>query len=448
VEGLIFFLAELLKLLFAIAAILVVVMFLAPELLVLLLELVFRLFFLARGRTERAKKLLRWIRILGLVCLASFLMSVIIMCILNTFFYESTLRVVLNRIERKTGIAVEFETAQGSFWAGQADMSGVTIVRENHPISNFTLRAESCAVDISMHNLLYEVAVFEAMDLKGLRGEYERVGIAYRPPKYQFELGERRFGVGFVVRTDGPALPRRKFEVNRLTVEDADLIVRDQAYPKKRLEARLEIDRLRTEPLISNWPLYSLLYQTQVSGRLNGAPFEIGPVPVDNGHKTRWHAEQVPFEFISTYIGGPMRWIQQARLDVNVVSYSAKRAPSERGEIEMHWSFVLHDVRAAVPANAGRIERAIAKPVVAFLNKHPNLLPITFGYVFEEGRFKGRASLEAVGLWEAVEDALVKEIAGRIGVEPQKLKKTARQKLRKLKEFLEKARSRQDQSSR
>jgi len=90
-EGLILFLAELLRILLTAAVVLLLMLFLVPELVVAVLEVIFRLFFVVRGRSEQAKKWLRWIRIGGLVFLVIFVVCMIAAAILNTFFFESSL---------------------------------------------------------------------------------------------------------------------------------------------------------------------------------------------------------------------------------------------------------------------------------------------------------------------------------------------------------------------
>ncbi|HUT31320.1 MAG TPA: hypothetical protein VMX13_16120 [Sedimentisphaerales bacterium] len=356
----------------------------------------------------------------------------------NTFFFESTLRAVFRRIERRTGIAVRFENAEGSFWTGQADMNGVTIVRENHPISDFNLTARSLFIDVSMDDLILKEAVFEEVRLEDVEGSYERAGIAGKSGRWQSVSAKDRIRLRYESAAEGPALPQRRFRVDRLIVDDANVTVRDVAYPGRRLEASVQIDRLETAPLFSTWPLFSLLFRTEVSGYLNGEAFGIKSRQTESGDEVRWYVEDVPIEFISTYVGGPLRWIQQARLGVEVRSLLGGEERPGTGRIAMGWSFVLSDIRAEVPGGIGRLQRVVATPVVAYLNRHAERLPLSFGFVFEEGRFEGRASLETVGLWEAVEHALVEEICRRTGADPDRLKKEGRQKLSQFKDYLEK----------
>ncbi|HUT31302.1 MAG TPA: hypothetical protein VMX13_16020, partial [Sedimentisphaerales bacterium] len=82
-EGLIFFLAELLRILLTAAVVVLVMLFLAPELVVVVLEVILRLFFVVGGRSERAKKGLRWIRIGGLAFLVIFVVCIMAAAVLN-----------------------------------------------------------------------------------------------------------------------------------------------------------------------------------------------------------------------------------------------------------------------------------------------------------------------------------------------------------------------------
>ena len=86
-EGLLFFLAEFVKILTSVAFWLLLVLFLAPELIALTIEIALRLLIRHR-KSPQFKKLLRFGRILALGCLGLFILLMITLVIVNSFYYE------------------------------------------------------------------------------------------------------------------------------------------------------------------------------------------------------------------------------------------------------------------------------------------------------------------------------------------------------------------------
>ncbi|MHC4213172.1 MAG: AsmA family protein [Planctomycetota bacterium] len=429
-EGLLFFLAEFVKILSTAFVLLLIVLFLAPEFLALTLEIIIRLVIRHR-KSPQLKKLLRFVRILALGCLGLFVLIMIILVILNSFYYETILRRILKRIEHKTNIKVEFQAAQGNLFKGVADMTNVTIVRKDHHLSNFDINADLLFVDLSMKHLVSKEAVFEEVILNKAQGKFERLRV---PQK----TGPLNIEISYKVGDKEATLPKRKFRVDQLIIEDANLAVTDRAYPDKEIKAAVEIDSLRTAPLLSHWPVYYLLFESRISGRLNGQPFGIERDSTESKNQSRWYARELPVEFMSAYIGGPLRWLEDGKVDLDVTSLWEQTQPDDQPDIEMNWSFIFKDIQAQVPAGAGRIESAIAKPVVAYFNEHADRLPISFGFTVNKGQFKGHASLEAVGLWREVKEAIIKKIAETIGVKEEELKEVIDGTVNKLKDLWQK----------
>jgi hypothetical protein len=431
-EGLLFFLAEFVKVLTSVAFWLLLVLFLAPELIALTLEFTIRLVIRHR-KSPQLRKLLRFGRILALGCLGLFILLMIVLVIQNRFYYEPTLRKILKRIEHKTDIKVEFQVAQGNLFKGVVDMTNVTISRQDHHLSNFDIHAESLFVDLSMKHLISKEAVFEKVILNKVQGKFERLRIPKNTKPSQINSGPGKIEISYTIGDNEATLPKRRFRIEQFIIEDANLTFNDRAYPEKQIKAVVEIDNLRTEPLQSHRPVYCLLYESRINGRLNGQPFGIERDTTESKNQSRWHAREVPVELMSTYIGGPLRWLDDGNVDLDVTSLWEQRQPDGRGDIEMNWSFIFKDIQAQVPATAGRIERTIAKPVVAYFQKHTDRLPITFGFTVDKDQFEGHASLEAVGLWRSVKEALIKKIAETIGIKEEELNKVFEGTVNKLK---------------
>jgi len=335
-----------------------------------------------------------------------------VLAIANWLLFDDVVRWQLARAERQTGIAVTFNSASGSLWTGAIELHDVTIQRTTGETSNFDLSARTFGIDLSVGDLLLLKPVFERVELQGLRGTYDRVGL---PEKLQ---------------------PRRSFRLGRLVVNDALVQVTDHTRPNK-VQVQLQIDSLAVEPLRSDWAVFDLLFRGNAAGRIDGHEFSIATREILEGRETHWRGEGLPVGLLASYVGGPLDWIKSGALDVEVTD---RWQVGEQTQIDMHWQLVLRDIQAEVPDGVSRATRAVAKPVVAFLNKHALRLPLEFEVAIARDRFRFAASPEAAGLGRTVGDALAAELARLAGIKPETIKQAAAESWTKFKEFLDKRR--------
>jgi len=210
--------------------------------------------------------------------------------------------------------------------------------------------------------------VFESVEVERLRGTYDRVGLA---DKLQ---------------------PRKSFRLGRLVVREAAVQYVDQTRRHGAVQAQVRVESLVVEPLRSDWAVFDLLFRSRAAGQINGRRFSIATQAIPDGRQTRWQGQGLPMELVAPYLGGPLAWITSGELDVDVADRWQR---GDEAEIEMHWLLVLRDIKAEVPADASGTVRAVAKPVVAFLNKHSVRLPLEFEVAIDRQRFHFAASPQA-----------------------------------------------------
>ena len=200
---------------------------------------------------------------------------------------------------------------------------------------------------------------------------------------------------------------------------------------------KLTVDSLKAEPLRSRWIVFDVFLGATCHGLLDDYPFSIETADVAGKNETRWLAESLPLDKVGAYIGGPLKWMQDGQLAVEVI-HTWKRGSDI--EIRMHYDLMLRGVRAVVPDDLSRPAKAVAIPIVAYLNKRGEELPLRFDLVINKDGFDGTYSIEAAGLWRALSAGIATALADATGVDPAVIKEHARGAFGKVKGFLDKHR--------
>ena len=119
--------------------------------------------------------------------------------------------------------------------------------------------------------------------------------------------------------------------------------------------------------------------------------------------ETVWTARDLPIHVLSGYFAGPLGWLVDGRVDVDVTT---RWMPDDsQPELEMHCHLVARGFAAQVPEGLAALERLIVEPSVAVLNRSEADLPIEFDLVMQKDAFKGQLSPLAAGLAVAISEA-------------------------------------------
>jgi hypothetical protein len=223
--------------------------------------------------------------------------------------------------------------------------------------------------------------------------------------------------------------------VQQLAIEDAQLTWHDVTQPNRPIHLDIEVDSLETAPFRSQWAAFDVLFRTSARGRIAGGPFQISTREVPDGRETRWNAQSLPVSIASAYLGGPFSWITEGMLDVDVVDRWS--IPEEQLDIEMDWKLVLKDIQADVPDDAAGPVKAVAVPVVNYLNEHPREVPLEFSVTINRGEFSGRMSPPLEFLMQVLGDAATNELSDRLGIAKQAIRDAGRGAWEGVKDFLD-----------
>lgn len=314
-------------------------------------------------------------------------------CLLNFVFFESSLRWGLGRIAKRSGIEIQFASASGNVFSGHLTLKGVTAQRDGDAVSNFNLRAEELAVELSVFKLFSRTAPVEKVHLSGLKGDFHRV------------------------KTPERLKLRKHYEVRHLRLENIDVAVRDSSRPK---EARfvVKIDELDSQPLRSRFAVFDLLFRSNASGKIAGQPFAIRTRKTESGRETHWEANGLPVAFVAHHLGGPFDWLAGGTVDVRVED---KWSIAQNARIDMKWSFVLKQLSVNPPGDTSAPGRLLAAAVGKYLQEHAERLEVNFSFTLDERQFEGAASADAAGLGKAAREGFARELARLTGTDPDAL---------------------------
>lgn len=351
----------------------------------------------------------RWVRriaIASAVCLGVTLLGVLT---LNFFFFDWSVRKILDGADARSGIAVGFAETDGNLLTGRIRLLDVTLVRRSDPLTVFDARAKEVEIDLDLPSMIWGDRRVELAHVAGLSGTVER--LAKRKP--------------------APWYAKRNVHIDRLVISDANIAWVDHTRPRDGtpLRVNLALDEFVGERLQTRWIAFDLLFRTNGHGRVDGKPFAVTNEPTPTGRQTVWRFEEVPATLLGDFVGGPIAGFTEGRADV--VATTVHHDPT-RG-LDMDWRLTLTGVRAEVPPSLEGWRRRLAAAFVDYVEEHGERLPLAFTFQLDASGFDGAASPEAAGLWTAVAETATKEVARAVGVTPEhvgELKDRVAEKLR------------------
>jgi Yeast mitochondrial distribution and morphology (MDM) proteins len=301
----------------------------------------------------------------------------IVVVALNTFAFDWFVRRALAAAQTQNGIAAEFDQADGNLFVGKLHLRDARFVRQGHAVSDFDLVVDDLRLNADAWKMLFGQIEFEDVAVDGVRGTFTRNG-----------------------RRD-PNMPRRQFTIDRLTVDNVSLEVADKSRPPHGVSVPLEIESMKIADFRSTWAAFDMLFRSTCQGLVDSQPFTIVNRATDDGEaqETQWVARDVPVHLLSGYFAGPLSWLVDGQLDVDVTT--SWRSDESDPELQMHCYVVAHGFAANIPDQLPVLQK-IAEPALAVLGQSTARLPMEFVLTMPKDAFRGQLSPLAAGLAEAL----------------------------------------------
>jgi hypothetical protein len=344
------------------------------------------------------------------VAVAGFSLLLVAWLLLEFAFFGAAVRTACERVGRKSGLELSFGSARGWLTTGHLVLKDVKARRGGSDGDSFDLRIEELEIDARPLSLLRGELSLEVIRVRGARGAYDRQGGIDRPP-------------------------RKPFSADRLEIADARVDWRLHRPERSDFKADLVIERLHVVPFESANAAFCVLFRGDGRGSLAGAPWEITGTGDGAGRRTTWTADRVPVRLLSDFLGEPFDWLAEGTVDVRVTD---RWRLGEKPEVDLDWHVVFRDLRAALPDRVQGVKRKFGEAVVVLANRHPKELPLRFTLTLDERGFKGKLSIEALELWDALAAVIVDELAGLAGVTKESIRDASGAAWGKLKGWLEK----------
>jgi hypothetical protein len=264
-------------------------------------------------------------------------------------------------------------------------------------VSTFDLRADALLVDLDVWRMVRGRRHVEDLRLIGLRGVVTRLAKAEREPWYA----------------------RRATLLDHLVVQDCEVRFVDHTRSKndRPLEVAFNVEQLTARDISTNWLAFHLLFRTNTTGSIAGRPFRVNNLRSNGAGETEWQFDDLPAALFGEYVGGPFAWLQDGTANVAATTQWDLNA----GILSMDWQFDLHDVSAMVPDHLEGWRRRVGEALVGQINRRSEHFPLAFTLSLDPHGFEGSASADAAGLWDAVAEAAMRELASRLGVQIEAL---------------------------
>jgi hypothetical protein len=318
----------------------------------------------------RAPTIVYWSRWLALAA-GGLLITIVAIPAMNYLLFEHCLHLALRGIERAHGIVVTYESADGIWLAGRAELRGARLERRGHAISEFDLAVDRLNVDCDAKKIISGEFAIESVVVTSVRGRFTKTG-----------------------KRD-PSLPRQHYTIDRLTIGDMQLDIVDRSRPPRILRVPLQVTSLEIDGYRSRWALFDVLFRSQTQGTVYGRPFEITSQASAEANEAVFKVTGLPLSLLGRRISAPLGGRVEGLVNANIQTRWQPQGESK--ELKMHCGLLAHNFTMRMPNNP--IARA-AGPAMA--TRVPRNVPLEFDLVMNEEAFDGQTSLLDSGILERI----------------------------------------------
>jgi hypothetical protein len=324
----------------------------------------------SRLRFLTAPAIFYWSRWLALAS-GGLLITIIAIPAMNYLLFEHCLRLALRGVERSYGIVVTYQSADGNWLIGRAELSAAGVQRQGHVVSDFDLSIGRLHLDWDVRKFISRELAFESVTVSSVRGRVTQNG-----------------------KRD-PSQPRRHYTIDRLTISDVQVDFVDRSRQARIMRVPIQVTSLEIDDYRNRWMVFDVLFRSQTRGTIYGQPFEITSRAAAEAHESVFKVTDLPLSLLGQRVSAPLGGRVDGLVDAEI--RTQWHPQDESTELKMHCRMLAHNFTMYMPNNP--IARA-AGPAMA--SRVPKNVPLEFDLVMSKQSFDGQTSLLATGILESI----------------------------------------------
>jgi hypothetical protein len=340
-----------------------------------------------------------------------------ILALANTMFFERTVRLILAMVGQRTGTELAFKSVSGNLFTGQFAFQDISARRVSDTRSSFDLKARNFSVDLDLLTLLDPPIVFDSLSVDTATG-------TLRQPEKPRKAAGQNGG------SDERIKAKRTFLIERLTMNDLSVALSRGESPP----AAVLLKSVTSTPFRSNFAIFDTLFRSNVSGQIDGHDISISTQRTDSGRTTQWRMPDLPAATVSRFVTKPpIGWLREGVLNISVDDQWRRGSQTE---IDMDWNIRMLGGRAEVSADAGAMERMLAVPILSYINGRDGNVDLRFKLAMDESQFENMTSLDVRALWEELLRSMASSIATNTGGDTEDARQAVDKAVEGFKSFL------------
>jgi hypothetical protein len=338
----------------------------------------------AADRANGSSRLRLWLRFLTAPTIAywsrwlalaagGLIVTVVAIPALNVLLFEHCLRLALRGVEQSHGIVVTYQSAEGNWLKGRAELREARLQRLGHVISEFDLTVDRLYVDADAGKVISGEFAIESVAVINVRGQYTKIG----------------------KRNRAQSRLQQHYTIDRLTIDDAKFEFVDRSRPPRVMSVPMKLTSLEVDNYRSRWALFDVLFRSQTRGTIYGRPFEITSRAAADANESIFKVADLPLSLVGQRVRVPLGGRVDGLVDANI--RTTWHPEDESTELNMHCSLLAHNLTVYMPN--GMVQRAAGSAVAS---RVPRTMPMEFDLVMNESSFDGQTSLLATGILESI----------------------------------------------
>ncbi len=290
---------------------------------------------------------------------------------MNLLLFEHCLRLALRGIEQSHGMVVTYESAEGNWLKGRAELRGARLARRGHAISDFDLTIDRLNVNADARKIIAGEFAIKSVAMNAVRGRFTQAG------------------------KHDPSQPRQHYTIDRLTIKDAKMDFVDRSRPPRVMRVPLEVASLEVDDYRSRWALFDVLFRSDTRGKIYGRPFQITSRTSAEGHESIFKATDLPLALAGQRISAPLGGRVDGLVDADI--RTRWQPEDESKDLKMHCRLLAHNFTVYMPN--GLVQRAAGS---AMASRVPRNMPMEFDLVMNKRVFDGQTSFVATGILDSI----------------------------------------------